>query len=229
MEIMLRHLKNTNSPFETFCYLWFDAKNRMFYLGKRKGHPDDGYTHSSSVMEAFTKKTIPTYMHRRILATGTEQEMIDLENKLLENRKRCPRRWDKYYNVVTCSPPPLCGEDNPNWKGGLATYNPSEYMRKWREKNPEKIRDYERKYREENPEKIRESKRKCREKNREHYREYYREYREKNAEHRRDYERQWREKNAEHRRDYQRKYRAKKKAEKAAGNGVDLTQFVGFN
>ena len=30
---------------ESFVYLWYDSRNKMFYLGKHKGTPDDGYTH----------------------------------------------------------------------------------------------------------------------------------------------------------------------------------------
>lgn len=223
------HSKNTNSPIEAFVYLWFDAKNRMFYLGYHKGSPDDNYTHSSSVMESFTKTTIPPYMHRRILATGTEQEMVDLEKKLLDNRKE--RCWDKYYNVtVSFPPPPKYGEDNPMWKGGV-TFDPVEYYREynreWREKNPEKSREYHREYmgkwRVENPEKVRESQRKWYAKRRESQREYKRKHYQENAEKLREKQRQWRAKNAEKIREYNRKYRAKKKA----GNSVDLTQFMG--
>ena len=82
---------------EAFVYLWYDSKNRMYYLGKHKGTPDDGYTHSSTVMESFKSNEVPPYMKRRILAYGTDKEMVDLETKLLENRKE--RCWDRYYNV----------------------------------------------------------------------------------------------------------------------------------
>ena len=100
----------------------------MFYLGYHKGTPDDSYTHSSSVMEKFTKTSIPSYMRRRILAMGTEQEMIELENKLLDNRKE--KCWDKYHNVtVAFPPPPMYGEDHWNWKGGVS-FHP-EYAREW--------------------------------------------------------------------------------------------------
>ena len=128
---------------EAFVYLWFDTKNRMFYLGYHKGTPDDSYTHSSNVMETFTKTSIPSYMRRRILAMGTEQEMIELENKLLDNRKE--KCWDKYYNVtVAFPPPPMYGEDHWNWKGGVS-FHP-EYAREWREKNRERTREREREY-----------------------------------------------------------------------------------
>ena len=81
---------------EAFIYLWYDALNKMYYLGKHKGSPDDTYTHSSRVWEHFTKDNIPEGVSRRILAYGTDEEMCILENKLLVNRKK--RCWDRYYN-----------------------------------------------------------------------------------------------------------------------------------
>ena len=237
---------------DAFVYLWFDTKNRMFYLGYHKGTPDDSYTHSSNVMESFTKTSIPSYMRRRILAMGTEQEMIELENKLLDNRKE--KCWDKYYNVtVAFPPPPLYGEDHPNWKGGISLHpeyarewrekNP-EYARKYREKNPEKLRERQREYYAKNAEKVRERQReyyaknaeKAREKKRERQREYYaknaeklrekkREYREKNREKILQSKREYYAKNAEKLREKKREYRAKKKAEKV--NSVNLRRFMG--
>jgi len=81
---------------EAFVYLWFDSKNRKFYLGKHKGTPDDGYTHSSTVMESFDVP--PPHMKRRILAYGTDKKMSDLEVRLLTNRYETGK-WDRYYNV----------------------------------------------------------------------------------------------------------------------------------
>ena len=215
---------------EAFVYLWFDIKNRMFYLGSHKGTPDDSYTHSSSVMETFTKTSIPSYMRRRILATGTHEEMIELENKLLDNRKE--KCWDKYHNAtVAFPPPPMYGEDNSNWKGGI-TKDMREYQReyelKYRKKNPEKQRKKQRKYREKNAEKVRERQREYYAKNAEKLRESNREYRAKNAEKERQRQREYYAKNRERAREYQREryaknaekvleqqreYRAKKKAE----------------
>ncbi len=207
---------------EAFVYLWFDTKNRMFYLGYHKGTPDDSYTHSSTVMESFAKTSIPSYMRRRILATGTVEEMIELENKLLGNRKE--KCWDKYYNVtVAFPPPPMYGEDNYMWKGGISLH--PEYSREYREKNHEKVRSYERKYREKNPEKLRERSRKYREKNPEKLRESNREYYAKNAEKLRESNREYYAKNAEKLREKKREYRAKKKAEKV--NSVNLRRFMG--
>ena len=82
---------------EAFLYLWYDAPNKKYYLGKHKGSPDDSYTHSSTVWEDFTKSTIPDGVRRRILAYGTDEEMTKLEYDLLLNRKQ--KCWDRYYNV----------------------------------------------------------------------------------------------------------------------------------
>ena len=106
---------------KAFVYLWYDAKNKMYYLGSSIGKKPS-YAHSSTVMEKFTLKTKPPYIHRRILATGTHLEMKNLEKKLLDNRKE--RCWDKYYNKTTqFPPPPMRGENHPNFgkKASLET------------------------------------------------------------------------------------------------------------
>jgi len=167
-------------------------------------------------MEKFTKTSIPSYMRRRILATGTHEEMIELENKLLDNRKE--KCWDKYHNAtVAFPPPPMYGEDNSNWKGGI-TKDMREYQReyelKYRKKNPEKQRKKQRKYREKNAEKVRERQR-----------EYYAKNAEKAREKKRERQREYYAKNAEKLREKKREYRAKKKAEKV--NSVNLRRFMG--
>ena len=80
---------------EAFVYVWYNTKNSMKYIGSHKGTTDDGYTHSSRVMESFTIKTKPPYMKRRILATGTHKEMLKLESELLHK----VRHRADYYNV----------------------------------------------------------------------------------------------------------------------------------
>ena len=186
--------------YESFVYLWFDSKNRKFYLGSHKGHEDDWYTHSSHVMESFSKRTIPSHMRRRILARGSYEEMIQLEIDLIDNRrKRC---WDKYHNLmVSFPPPPRYGKDNPNYIHGKSRSGAHEY-REWRlETNPnflEQEREASRRYRANNLEK-----------ERERHRRYHANNLEKIAESRRKY----RANNPEKVREANRKYRAKKKAE----------------
>lgn len=191
---------------EAFVYLWYDSKNRMYYLGKHKGTPDDGYTHSSTIMESFKSDEVPSHMKRRILAYGTHEEMMVLENKLLVNRKA--KKWDKYYNRHVGDPRVVdqWGENNPHYKHGLShtkEYN-LEKTRIWRQQNPEYNREYQKKYRMENLEKVlrleRERSRRHREKNPEKYREYHRKKK--------------------------KEYYHKKKLEKQQGNSVSLDEFM---
>ena len=97
---------------ESFIYLWYDAPNKKYYLGKHKGSPDDTYTHSSTIWESSTKDNIPEGVTRRILAYGTDEEMCILEHKLLVNRKK--RCWDRYYNESLGDPRyvDMSGENN---------------------------------------------------------------------------------------------------------------------
>lgn len=189
--------------YEAFVYLWFDSKNRKFYLGYHKGHEDDSYTHSSHVMESFSKKAIPSHMRRRIIARGSDEEMRQLEKDLLGNRKE--RCWDKYYNVlVAFPPPPRYGEDCNFYVHGKS--RTPEYIReinrKYREENRERAAARNREYREENREKVLEKSRKYYEKNREKMLEKDREYREENREKLLEY----RKKNREKARERSRKY-----------------------
>jgi hypothetical protein len=150
--------------YEAFVYLWFDSKNRKFYLGCHKGHENDWYTHSSNVMESFSKSTIPSHMRRRILARGSHEEMLQLENDLIDiRRKRC---WDKYHNVrLGLPPPPRYGKDNHFYVHGKSRSGAREYREFQRETNPnflEQGRERSRRYRANNPEKVAESRRKYR-------------------------------------------------------------------
>ena len=115
---------------EAFVYLWYDALNKKFYLGKHKGLPEDLYAHSSTVLESFTMKTKPVHMYRKILAFGTHEEMCILEHELLVNRKK--RCWHKYYNQSLGDPRyvDISGENNPQWKGGIS-YDMKSYMKEY--------------------------------------------------------------------------------------------------
>jgi hypothetical protein len=82
-----------------------------------------------------------------------------------------------------------------------------ERKRKWYEENSEKVREYFRKYREENLEKVRERQRKWCEENSEKVRERKRKYREENSEKEREYFRKYREENPEKGREHTRAYK----------------------
>ena len=86
---------------KSFVYIWIDSRHPLnkFYIGHHTGSVEDKYTHSSKIFEKFTKDSTPKGVHRRILATGTLEEMVTLEHKLLTKRKN--KCWDKYYNMHT--------------------------------------------------------------------------------------------------------------------------------
>ena len=126
---------------EAFVYLWYDALNKMYYLGKHKGSSDDSYTHSSSIWESFTKDNIPEGVTRRILAYGTHEEMCILEHKLLVNRKK--RCWNRYYNNSLGDPRyvDMSRENNPMYKDGRKCNDPVAYKKEYdkiRNQKPER-------------------------------------------------------------------------------------------
>jgi hypothetical protein len=87
--------------YEAFVYLWYDSNCRKYYLGSHAGSTEEKYAHSCRNMPQFNRNNIPKGWRRRILASGTEQAMRDLETLLLINRKlRC---WTRYYNRNACS------------------------------------------------------------------------------------------------------------------------------
>lgn len=111
-----------------FVYLWYVKFTGKFYLGVHNGK-DQYYTHSSCSSLEFrsivpdSSKTLserkdffenmPKGIFRRIIARGTNDEMIKLEHKLLKNRyDRC---WDRYYNESLGDPRyiDMSGENNP--------------------------------------------------------------------------------------------------------------------
>jgi len=105
---------------EAFVYLWYDALNKMYYLGKHKGSPDDKYTHSSTIWERFTKDNIPEGVTREIISEGTDEEMCILEHELLVKAKNSGD-WDRYYNESLGDPRYVDqhGNNNPNFKHGV--------------------------------------------------------------------------------------------------------------
>ena len=110
---------------EAFVYIWYDAPNDMYYLGKHKGSPDDTYTHSSSIWERFTKDNIPEGVTREILDEGTDEEMCILEHKLLVEAKN-GGDWDRYYNESLGDPRYIdqYGKNNPNFEHGIYALDP---------------------------------------------------------------------------------------------------------
>lgn len=100
-------------------YEWYDAKNDMYYLGKNNGN-DKNYAHSSSIMPAFKMNTKPDHMHRTILATGTKEQISNLEHTVLKTLRQDTELWKKYYNIALGDPRynDMSGDNNSNYKDG---------------------------------------------------------------------------------------------------------------
>jgi len=225
---------------EAFVYLWYDALNKMYYLGKHLGVPTDNYAHSSVRMESFTMISKPAHMHRKILAYGTHDEMVELEHDLLVSRKHM--FGTRYYNGSASFPTAFPGKDHHNYKHGKFMIslseeekkkNQSECFKAWYEQNKEKVNRKTKEWQANNSEKFtayykkynadpeikkkREAQRKVREQNPEvksKRKERYKndpEYRQKKI----DAVRKWQKKNP----NYHKEYYARKKAE-AQGEGI---------
>jgi len=86
-----------------------------------------------------------------------------------------------------------------------------EYFKKYRkeyyEENAEKVKERTRKWEEENAEKARENRRKWREENTEKMREFRRKWEKNNPEKRREYQKKWYQNNKQKKREYQKKWR----------------------
>jgi len=81
---------------EAFVYLWINKDNDKKYIGTHKGSVDDGYIASSETFLADYNES-PTRFIRSILAYGSQQEMYELETKLLLDLKT--RMSNMYYNL----------------------------------------------------------------------------------------------------------------------------------
>jgi hypothetical protein len=210
---------------EAFVYLWYDAPNKKYYLGKHKGTPDNGYTHSSRSSDEFCSivpdstrpiserreffENMPKGVSRRILAYGTHEEMCILEHELLVNRKN--RCWDRYYNESLGDPRyvDISGENHPQWKGGIS-YDMkeylNEYMKEYRFRNREEILAYKKEYYLRNKEKIQA---------------YKKEYRFRKKEEIQERKKEWYIKNKEKHNAYMREYYLRKKAERQGESNLD--------
>jgi len=204
-----------SSAAESFLYIWYDTKNKKYYLGKHKGTPDDSYTHSSTIMESFNKDNTPSYMKRRILAYGTDEEMCLLEHECLKNRKE--KKWERYYNVHVGDPRYVDqrGENSPLYKHGMS-YDKEWNRERWKlyyQKNRDKRIENQRQYVKENKDKVKEYQR-------EYQKEYQKKYYENNKGRLLEEQRKYREENREKINERQRIRRAKQKAERLASGAT---------
>ena len=89
--------EDPGTPFgEAFVYMWINKDDDRKYIGTHKGTPDDGYIASSELFLADYNES-PSRFTRTILAYGTQQEMYELETKLLLDLKT--RMSPMYYNM----------------------------------------------------------------------------------------------------------------------------------
>lgn len=80
---------------DSFLYKWTDTKQNMFYVGVHKGTIDDGYICSSKILLEEYKKR-PNDFKRKILKTGTYEQVIKEETKLLKEVNAAQNK--QYYN-----------------------------------------------------------------------------------------------------------------------------------
>jgi hypothetical protein len=85
-----------------FVYLWYDIKNKKFYLGSHLGQPTDGYTGSNRRFQSAIKSR-PDSFKRRILESYekiTSKELLKREEYWLKMIK--PEELTvRYYNEKT--------------------------------------------------------------------------------------------------------------------------------
>lgn len=81
---------------EAFVYQWINLSNNKKYIGYHKGSQDDGYICSSSNSEFWEDFKNPKMKWKRlILAEGTSNDCLKIEQKILKNMDL---RSDEFYN-----------------------------------------------------------------------------------------------------------------------------------
>lgn len=87
---------NTLFLHESFVYKWTNIDSGRYYIGKHKGHDEDGYISSGKVfMRAY--RCNPTMFDRTILHRGTDKECLRVEGRLIAEARRIHGR-DAIYN-----------------------------------------------------------------------------------------------------------------------------------
>jgi hypothetical protein len=83
-----------------FIYIWYDIKDKRFYIGSHWGTVSDGYICSSTWMKRAYKKR-PHDFRRKILSNNIEDrnKLFDLEQKWLNLIKDVELKI-KYYNLT---------------------------------------------------------------------------------------------------------------------------------
>lgn len=69
--------------YESFIYKWTHIPTGRYYIGKHKGHPDDGYTGSGVRFQREFKLTPRSEWVRELLFFGTDQEVLTKEAEMV--------------------------------------------------------------------------------------------------------------------------------------------------
>lgn len=115
-----------------FIYLWFDKKNKKYYVGRHWGTEDDGYICSSKIMrEAYRRR--PKDFKRRIVSKINDKNLLVIEEQRWLNMIKPNEVEVKYYNKTLKS-------TTPSMRGFKHT---EESKRKIGESNKGKVRSEE--------------------------------------------------------------------------------------
>lgn len=85
---------------EGFIYLWFDKKNKMYYLGCHWGKIDDGYICSSNRMRDAYRRRPQDFKRRVIQKNIPKENLLSIEHKWLSLITES-ELGTKYYNRYT--------------------------------------------------------------------------------------------------------------------------------
>lgn len=91
---------------EAFLYCWTNITNNKLYIGSHVGHENDGYICSSKYMMKEFKQE-PDSFTRQIIAHGTENDIRNLETKLLKTIDAASD--DQFYNLSNHARPQKTG------------------------------------------------------------------------------------------------------------------------
>lgn len=80
-----------------FIYVWYDKKNKKFYVGRHWGTEDDGYICSSKVMREAHRRR-PYDFKRRIVSKIYDKESLVQEEQRWLNMINPVLQKDRYYN-----------------------------------------------------------------------------------------------------------------------------------
>jgi len=83
-----------------FIYLWYDNKNKMFYLGCHWGTEDDGYICSSNRMRDAYRRRPQDFKRKIIQKNILKESLLSIEHKWLSLIKD-HELGTKYYNRYT--------------------------------------------------------------------------------------------------------------------------------